>query len=268
MHVSRLTALPVAILVAAGLTACGGEPAAAPSPSPTKAVVAESPTPTPTPTVEELTAANFVARATAGEATATSYDVAVSVTGAATMEMTGSADLAGGKHNVAIHLTDPDVGPIEIRFVDGLLYVNIAEIGGGLFYQVDPNDAANPLAEAFGDLGEVLSSAFEGMDQAVTSVTKVGAPEVLDGVEVQAYQVVVDSTKITPDVAQGMLEDEGLTVLPPTLTYTHWLDAQDVPRKSSYELNGTTTTVVFTHVGAGTPVTVPPAEQVTTEIPF
>ena len=47
MHVSRLTALPVAILVAAGLTACGGEPAAAPSPSPTKAVVAESPTPTP-----------------------------------------------------------------------------------------------------------------------------------------------------------------------------------------------------------------------------
>ncbi|MBO3086257.1 hypothetical protein [Cellulomonas fengjieae] len=266
----RLTAIPVVIVVAAGLAACSTDnPSASPSPTATTASPTASATPTPTPTVAELSAANFVERVSAAEAAVTSYDIAVSVAGPVAMDLTGSADLAGGKRNVAMTMSDPDMGSIELRMVDSILYLNLGEASGGLFLQLDPNDAGNPLASSFaGFEDQILENGLAGMDQAVVSVTKVGAPEALDGTAVQAYEVVFDTAKIAPDAAQKLLENEGVPALPPTMTITYWLDAQDVARKTVYQLEGTTTTTHVTNLGAGAPVTAPPADQVTTEMPF
>lgn len=268
MSCARLLALPLSILLAGSLAACGGgSPSAEDSlePSPTQA---QTPTPTPTPTIEALSAQNVIARLTAAQAAITSYDVSMSVTGAMTMEMSGAADLAAGKQNVMMSMSDPDLGPMELRFVDGMLFLKMAALTGDLFLQLDPNDTANELAAAFADIGDsITETGFEGTEQAVVSVTPVGSPEVLDGVEVQAYAVVMDTTKFSAEATSDLLE-EGMAALPPTVTYTYWLDSDEVPRKTVYELNGSVTTLIVRNLGSGAPVTAPAPEQITTEMPF
>ncbi|QGQ18472.1 hypothetical protein GC089_03390 [Cellulomonas sp. JZ18] len=266
MRTPRLLALPAAVVLATALAACGGGSTTAES-TPTTAS-SPSATPTPTPTVEALTAENAFARLTAAQKATTSYDMHLSMTGPAAMEMTGSADLADGKQNIVAIMSDPEMGPLEVRFVDGVLYLNMGELTGGKFLQLDPNDASNPLGAAFSGITESLgANDLTGMEQAFTSVTAVGEPEQLDGVEVQKYDIVVDTTKIAPEATQELLA-EGLAQLPPTITYSYWLDAQDLPRKVTYDIAGTTTTMTLTNVNAGTPVTAPTPDQVTTEMPF
>ncbi len=268
MRTSRLLALPVGVVLVAGLAACGGGSATAGSTPTTDTSASATPTPTPTPTVDGLTVENAFARLSAAESVATSYDVTLSMTGPETMEMTGSADLADGKQNVAMILPDPDLGAIEVRFVDGVLYLGMGDLTGGKFLQLDPNDASNPLAAGFAGFADSIGgSELAGMEQAFTSVTPVGEPEQLDGVEVQAYEIVVDTAKISPEAGQELLAG-GLAQLPPTITYTYWVDAQDVPRKVVYELMGTTTTMLMRNVGAGAPVVAPTPDQITTEMPF
>jgi len=264
----RLLALPLALLLAGSLAACGGgSPAASEPPEPSR-TQAETPTPTPTPTVEPLTTENVIARLTAAQAAITSYDVALSITGSTPMEITGAADLAAGKRNIAMAMSDPDIGALEMRFVDGVLFLKMAMLTGDLYLQLDPNDASNELAAAFGGLDDaIMESGFEGTEDAVVSVTPVGQPEVLDGVEVQAYEVVLDTAKFSAEAASDMLE-EGMDALPPTVTFTYWVDGDDVPRKTVHELNGSVTTIIVTNLGAGSPVTAPAPEQIMTDMPF
>jgi len=211
---------------------------------------------------------NVIGRLSTAQGALTSYDVTMSVSGPETMEMTGAADLAGGKRNVAMALTNPDLGEMEVRLVDGVLYLRLAMLTGDTFLQLDPNDASNELASAFAGMGDsIVESGFEGTEEAVVSVTPIGSPETLDGVEVQAYELVMDTTKFSTDAANELLED-GMAMLPPTITYTYWLDADDIPRKTVYEVAGTTTTLIITNIGSGAPVTAPAPEQITTDMPF
>lgn len=263
---SRLVAAPVSLLLAASLAACGGgSPAADASAEPTRA---QQESPTPTPTVEALGVQNVVARLTAAQSAVTSYDVVMSVTGATEMELTGSVDLAAGRRNVAMSMSDPDMGALEALFVDGVLYLKLGALTGGLYLQLDPNDPSDELAAGFAGLDEAITeSGFEGTEAAVVSVTPVGAPEMLDGVEVQVYDVVLDTAKFSAEAAGSLLE-EGMAALPPTVTYRYWVDADDVARKTVSELNGSVTTITVMNLGAGTPVAAPAPEQVTTDLPF
>ncbi|AEE44534.1 hypothetical protein [Cellulomonas fimi] len=265
MRPRPLVALSATALLAVTLTACSSaepEPAAA---SPSKTATA-TPTPTPTPTVEPLSAANVVARLDAASNAQTSYDTTIDETGSAPFHGTASVDFAGGKRNIAMVGSMPD-GDIEIRIVDGLLFVRMPALLGEKYFQVDPADTSNPLAELGTLLDELDRSEFSGMEQAIVSFDPVGAPEDLGGVTVQPYQLVVDTTKIAPEVAAGMLP-EGVAALPPTLTYQYWVSDDDLVHKVAYDIAGNGTTITFANYGAGAPVTAPPADQVTTEMPF
>lgn len=260
---TRLAALPVAVVLAGSLAACGG---GAPSAEPSTPAPATSSS---APEVEALTVENIAARLDASQQAVTSYDLTLTASGAVAMEATGSADLADGKQNVSMVMSSPEMGDLEFRLVDGVVYLNMGPLTGGLFLKADPNDPANELASAFaGFEDEILGSELDGMEDAVTSVAPVGEPEQLDGVEVQGYEVVIDTTKIAAEVAEGLLLEEALDALPATLTYTYWLDADDIPRKIQYEVAGSITTMTMSNVNAGTPVVAPPADQITTELPF
>jgi len=264
----RLLALPLAFLLAGSVAACGGgSPSANGSPEPTR-THSETPTPTPTPTVEPLTTENVFARLTAAQATVTSYDVAVSVAGAAPMELTGSVDRAAGKQNIATVMSYPEFGSIEVRFVDGAMFLKKASMTGDLYLLLDPDDTVGDQAFTFSKIDDsVMKTGLEGTEDAVVSVTPVGAPEVLDGVEAQAYEVVLDTAKFTAEASSDLLT-EGVDALPPTITYTYWVGDDDVPRKTVIELNGSVTTIVITNLGAGTPVTAPAPERIMTDMPF
>jgi len=214
----------------------------------------------------QLTVDNIVPRLEAAQATVTSYDVAMSVTGRTPVEATGSVDLADGKHNVAIEGTSPHFGDVELRFVDGVLYVDVAALTGGKFVQLDAADLGTGLGKAFTGFTDraVTGTHLDGMKDAITSVTATGAPETLDGVEVQAYDVVVDTARLTADAA-AEARQAGVTRLPATLTSTFWVDGDDLIRKVTSAAAGTTTTVTITNIGAGSPVAAPPADQITTQ---
>ena len=260
---TRLAVLPAAVVLVATLTACGGgTPAAEPS-APAPATSSSAPA------VEPLSVENVVARFDAAQQSVTSYDLTMTTTGVAAMEATGSADLTDGKRNVSLVMSSPEMGDFEFRLVDGIIYLNMGPLTGGLFVQADPNDPADEFAAGFaGFEDDILGTEFEGMEDAITSVTAVGEPEEIDGVPTQPYDVVIDTTKIAADVAEGLLTEEALDALPATLTYTYWLDADDVPRKMAFDIAGTTTTMTMRNVNAGTPVVAPPADQITTELPF
>lgn len=259
-----LAALSAAVLLTAVVAGCGSaEPAAAPSPT---ATTASTPTPSPTPTVEPLTVKNVVARLDAATNAHTSYDTTIDETGAAPFHGTASVDFADGKQNIAMLASTPD-GDMEIRIVDGLLFVRMPSLLGEKFFQVDPADTSNPLSELGTLLDDVDESTFAGLEQAIVSFDKTGAPEDVNGVTVQPYTLVVDTTKIAPEVVAEMLP-EGVPALPPTLTYQYWIAEDDTVHKVVYEIGGTTSTMTFANFGAAAPVTAPPADQVTTEMPF
>jgi hypothetical protein len=260
---TRLAVLPAALVLVGSLAACGGgSPAAQPS-TPAPATSSSAPE------VEALTAENIVARLDAAQHAVTSYDLTMTSTGVAAMEATGSADLADGKQNVSMVMSSPDMGEIEVRFVDGVIYLNMGPLTGGLFLKADPKDPTNELAAGFaGFEDDILGAEFKGMEDAITSVTATGEPEEIDGVQTQAYDVVIDTTKIAADVAEGLVTDGALDALPATLTYTYWVDADDVPRKIEYDIAGMTTTITMHNIGAGAPVVAPSADEITTEMPF
>jgi hypothetical protein len=264
---SRLFALPAAVLLTATLAACGG---GSDSPSAEKtSASADKSTPTPTPEVAELTTEDFVARLTAAQDGVTSYDIAMTTTGAAASSATGSVDTADGKQDMAIKMSTAETGDIEVRMVGGMLYLNLAELSGGLFLQVDPNDPSNPFGAAFSTLGEDMSASagIKNLEAALVSVTATGESEAIDGTDTQVYEVVVDTTKIAPEL-QTSLGADGAAALPETLTYTYWIDADDLIRQVAFDIAGTTTTTTFSNFGAGAPVEAPPADQITTEMPF
>lgn len=268
MRRSSLLAIPVSVVLAATLAACGGaseEPPSAPS---TTAAAAEAEA-TVAPAADELTAENLFARLAAAQAAAQSYDMAMSITGATSMDLTGSADLTGGKQNIAASINDPASGTFELRLVDGIMYINLGELSGGLFLQIDPNDASNPLASSFAGFGDdMLKSGYEGMEGAVTTLIKTGNAETINGVEAQEYTAVLDTAKLAPEATAGLLGDDPAAALPATLTYTFWIDDRDLPVRTVFEVAGTTTTTDVSNIGSGTPVVAPPADQVTTEMPF
>ncbi|MDC7121670.1 hypothetical protein OMK64_08985 [Cellulomonas fimi] len=265
MQSRSILALPVSVVLAATLAACGGGSATAdesPAPVPTKTASA-----TPTPTVEVLSATNLVSRLDGALKAQTSYDMTLDMTGAATFQGTASMQVVDGAQNMAMRMSMPEVGDMEVRFVGGMAYLKIAMLGEQ-FFQIDPNDASNPLAADFGGMTEQFDTGLSGMEEAITSVEPAGPEETIDGVTVQPYTVVVDTTKMTGEAAAKLAEAESVAELPATLTYTYWVGADDLVRKVSYELVGMTTTMTFTNFGAGTPVTAPAPEQITTEMPF
>lgn len=265
MQSRSILALPVSVVLAATLAACGGGSATADQSS-TAAPTATA-TATPTPTVEVLSASNLVARLDGALNAQTSYDMTLDMTGATTFQGNASMQVVDGAQNIAMRMTMPEVGDMEVRFVGGIAYLKIAMLGEQ-FFQIDPNDASNPLAADFGGMTEQFDTGLSGMEEAIASVEPAGAEETLDGVTVQPYTVVVDTTKLTGDAAAKLAEAEAVAELPATLTYTYWVGEDDLVRKVSYELMGMTTTLTFTNFGKGAPVTAPAPEQVTTEMPF
>ena len=103
---------------------------------------------------------------------------------------------------------------------------------------------------------------------AIVSVTKVGAPEQVGGALSQAYDVVVDLSKVTGTTRQSL--DEARTqaaaagaTLPSTLTYRYWVDAKGLVHRVVNEMLGTSTQMTFEGWGEPVEIQAPTADQIT-----
>lgn len=277
MRTSRcLLAAPVTVVLLGALAACGGSSSgvSAGSSSPEAATVAEEPlVEEPQVEVVELTAENLVETIAAAQQEAATYDFALTSAGAGyAMQASGSARLLGsGETELAMVLTGPQTGDMEIRLVGGLVYLSLGEVTQGKFLQIDPNDPSDPFAAVAGNLAD-QADPTKGMAKsqaAIIGVTKSGDPQQMDGVLAQPYEVVIDTTMLPPEARAAFAEAEaaGLT-LPATITYVYWMGPDNLIRMLSFDLLGTSSEMTFTNWGSGAPISVPSADQVTTEAPF
>ncbi|MEK8226830.1 hypothetical protein NKG05_13200 [Oerskovia sp. M15] len=171
--------------------------------------------------------------------------------------MAGDIVFTDGSQNLAMTMTVPGSGEMQIRVVDGIFYLNLGETSQNKFVAIDPADESNPMASAFDGLTEQMdpSASVEALEGAIVSVEKDGDPVDIDGVKAQPYTVVVDTTKLTGSMKEQA--DAAGSALPETLTYQYWIDADDLMRKVVMDVQGSVMEMTFSNWGEDLQVVAP-----------
>lgn len=269
----RALVTPALALLLAALAGCAGGAAGAPpraATEPAPAAVTPATAGTEAAADGTLTAADFVRTLTDAQLAAQSYEMTLALrSGPTFVSMNG-----------AVHLTDPpafdlemlatDLPPMTLRSVDGVGYVGLGELTEDKFVRVDPDDPDDPLAAPF---AEYLRQADPTADLAqqeagIVEVTAAGAPFELDGVEVRAYDVVVDPSRVPEKLAQIEAALPAGDEVPETITYRFVVDAEGLTRQMSFDVLGVRLDASFTSWGSAPPVEVPSADELTSRSPF
>lgn len=258
----RAVVVPSLVALLCALPACSSSPAeVAASPS-------ASATASPTPEADSgpvLTKDDLVSTIIAAYQEAGSYDFTL-VMG----EDGALGDMKGSMHLGEVPSYDMTMTMMGIemrmRAVDGLGYVSLGELTGGKFLAVDPADASDPFAESFADSMDQAdpSMGLKEHEAAIVSVTPVGEPTDVDGVQVRTYEVVVDPRQMPEQMAELESNLPEGTELPETLTYTYVLDADGHVREVSYEILGIEGVMTTSNWGAAAPVVAPGPDEITT----
>ncbi|MBO0923837.1 hypothetical protein J1G44_06450 [Cellulomonas sp. zg-ZUI199] len=259
----RAVVVPSLVALLCALPACSSAPAdVAASPSATAAA---------TPTPEEavggtLTKDDFVRTITDAFTAVGSYDFTVVLgTDGSLGEVSGSMHLG---EVPSYDMTMAMVGmEMRMRAVDGTGYVSLGELTGGKFLAVDPSDASDPFAAAFADSVNQAdpSMGLKEHEAAIVSVTAVGEPTDVDGVQVRTYEVLVDPRKMPERMADLESSLPPGQEIPETLAYTYLITADGLVREVSYEILGIEGRMTTSNWGAAAPVTAPGPDEITTQ---
>ncbi|MGH3383424.1 MAG: LppX_LprAFG lipoprotein [Nocardioidaceae bacterium] len=165
-----------------------------------------------------------------------SVHMTMSLAGPQEMSMEGDARLDEDNPVMSLTMEGGGMpGAVEVRLVDGLIYAAVPGLApDGKFVEIDPKDANDPLAKAFGDLSGTMDprSTFDAFEAGVKDVEFVGE-EPVGGEEMTRYRVTVDAAAAMK--AQGQTAPQGM---PKTIDYDLWLDADNLMRKMTFEMPG------------------------------
>jgi lipoprotein LprG len=183
-------------------------------------------------------------------------------TGAARYPDSGQApDLS-----MTMNLPPEQGGEIEMVVIDESAYLRLPpEAGLPTPWLKIQSDGSDPISAQMAPLIDQMTSSadleqnFETFE-AASSIDQ-GDADVIDGVDVTEYVVTVDVSKMPADELGGVASED----LPfDEVTYSLWVDGDDLVRRITSDLAGygTTDTSIF---GYGEPVEIeaPPADQVT-----
>lgn len=267
----RALLAPALLALVVGLTGCASD-----EPAPAAATTAEAP---PSPTAEEaesttLTAETFMRTIVDAQTAAGSYDFTMSMKHALMgdlMSASGAVHTVEGRtESIALVMDMADTPQITIRKVGASNFVQFGEMTGGKFIEVDGADPAHPFGAEFTESLDDFDPTMDvaQFEAAVVSVTAVGDPTDLDGVEVQEYEVVIDPSKMPEQLAEIEEELPAGQELPETLSYTYLVTAEGLALKVSYDIIGISTELTMMNWGNATPITAPTPEEMTSEDPF
>ncbi|GAA3525762.1 hypothetical protein GCM10022234_23590 [Aeromicrobium panaciterrae] len=242
----------VVLLAVLSLSACGDKDSAGDAPS---SAVGGATT---------LTAANFAQALTDSQAKARSAHVTMAI-GVAGQSIKATGDVAVGETPADSSLTmTMDMGSsikLDMRLVDKVLYMNMGQMTQGKYLKIDLTDADNPFAKQYGQILDQMDPAKQMADlkDAVTSFEKKGAPQTIDGVEAQPYEVKVDTSKIK---AFSDLPAEATAQFPKTLVYTLYVGSDKLMRRMEFEIAGSTSTIDYSKWGEPVDIKAPSADEV------
>jgi hypothetical protein len=264
-----LAALALAPLLTTGVVACGdsdgdsGDAAATDSATPVAGAAGDE-----LEAGDEVEPAEFIKTVTDGFEASTTAHLAMTMSAGAAGEMSaeGDVDYTSTPPDMAMTMTMPAAGgEMDIRMVDGIMYMSMGDLTQGKFWKLDPSDPKGPLA-GLGMTGMLdqmdPAKALASMEGGISSVTFEGEDGGLDRYELTIdMQELLKSMKTDlPPAAEGDV--------PESITYDLWLD--DEGRFSKMVMDdlpvaGSTGSLEMTVSGWGEEVSIeaPPADQVT-----
>ena len=168
--------------------------------------------------------------------------------------------------SMTMNLPPEQGGEMEMMVIDESVYLRLPpEAGLPTPWVKVQLDGSDPFSAQMAPLIEQMSSSFD-LEQsfepmAAASSIEQGEADVIDGVDVTKYVVTVDVGGMPADLLGGAAPED----LPfDEVTYTLWVDGDDLLRRCTNDFGGyiTTDTTIF---GYGEPVVIeaPPADQVT-----
>lgn len=178
---------------------------------------------------------------------------------AATMKGSGDVDYSQSPPAMSFTLTGGLFGSdgMEMRMLDGIMYVQIPGMSAGKFVKFDLSDPSSPL----GSLGAQLDprEMFKSFRDGIDSVTFVGEEDV-DGESLSRYSVVVDSAALLESLGQkppgGAPADK--------VKYEIWLDGDHRLRKMTADMGSLgTMELTVSDFGKDVSIEAPSPDQVT-----
>jgi len=223
----RRAALAAALPLALGsLAACGnndssataGDPGAAASSAPTDNAAAEPQAGSAVSGADFLTLVKTAAQKTTTDKVAMTIDSS----GGQTVTMEGEMDLTGDKPAVqmTMDMSSAGLGEVEMRLVDGVMYMNMGQLSNGKFVKFDLSDPKSPLGSLSSSLDNLDPAQMVGhlRPSAFRHVTYVGSDAV--GRHYKATLVSKNAAMITG------LPSSALANVPKTMAYDVWLDSE------------------------------------------
>ncbi len=245
--VAVVLAVPLALAM---LVACGGaETQAADEPDDTSTSAAAEPDEG---DGDEIDAAAFFgSMASAMESATTAHVTLSSAGGGQDLAAEGDIDFSSDPPAMQMTMSVAQLGDgIEMRLVDGAMYMQIPGMSDGKFIKTSLDDPTNPMGSMTDQMDP--RAQFSTMQDAVKSVTFVGDEEI-DGESLKHYKVVLDGTK--------MVNQQGVT-MPDEVTYDMWVDDSDRLRQMSFETAGVTITTTISDWGKNVRIRAPRPAQI------
>lgn len=158
---------------------------------------------------------------------------------------------------------------MEAIQIDDVAYLKMGELTGGKYLKVDPNDPDSPLADLYDESAGAADAGaqLEMFDEGVVDVEVVGDGGQIDSVNTTEYTVTVDVAQVLESLDSEMTAGDGAD-MPETFVYTVFVGDDDLIRRMTTDIAGTTMTMNFSSWGQKVEVTAPPADQVTEELDF
>jgi len=223
-------------LLVAGLTACGSDSGnASDDGEGTSQSSGDEPAPG-----EKVDVAEFAddLKASFEDATTASMTMEIGTGSGEPIKAEGQVDYTADPADMAMTMNMDAMqgGTIDLRVVDGVMYMNMGPMTNDKFVKYDLNDPAGlpPELQGLVDQMDPLA-AFEGFGYALTTVTFVGEEEV-DGEDLDHYTLVMDAAKI-PDMKDLPAEAE----VPDEIEYDAWFDDDFLFRQMKMSMDMATT---------------------------
>ena len=266
--VRRTAAATIAVLALGGLTACNGDDSTATdtsaSESPSQAALASSLS-----EGDTVDPAKFVSTVEDGVENSTTAHLVMDISAGSAGKITAEGDLdyTTTPPSMAMTMTLPTAGAgdMDVRMVDGVMYLSMGQLTQGKFWKIDPSDPNSPLASM--GLDKMMdqmdpAKALSLMKDGISKVTYVGAEDGLDH-----YELTIDMKKMLASMG-GDLPQAAQSQLPDSVTYDLWLDEQNRFTKMSMDnlpMGGTDGSMEMTVSDWGKDVDIeaPPADQIT-----
>lgn len=209
---------------------------------------------------ETLDPATFVDDVLGSVEDATTAHLTMTTTGGSdAMTMEGDVDYSANPPEMSVTMTSSadSSQQIGLRIVDGVMYMQMAQLGNGKWLKMDLNGKNSPLS---GGLMDQLDpgAGLDAMKDSIDDVTYVGEEDV-NGETLQHYTMKVRS-KAFMDLQNG---SSAGSQLPSLVTYDVWTDSDGMLRQTQIDMGKLgSVTVAMSDWGEPVDISAPPESDI------